>query len=134
MKSDVKEAWLEALRSGEYEQGTGKLQSREGEFCCLGVLCDLAVKAGVIPPPEADEESGSYHYGEDAAFALPPEEVLAWAGLEQPSPEVAVEGTDGRWTYELVTLNDNDGYTFAEIATVVEAQPEGWGGAVEVVP
>ena len=134
MKSDVKEAWLEALRSGEYEQGRGVLQNSEGKFCCLGVLCDLAVKAGVIPPPETDEDPGVYHYGKDRDFALPPNEVLAWAGLEQASPGVTVEGTGDGWPNELISLNDDEDYTFAEIAAVIEAQPEGWDGTVEVTP
>ena len=29
--------WLEALRSGEYEQGKGFLKTEDG-YCCLGVL------------------------------------------------------------------------------------------------
>jgi len=33
--------WVKALRSGEYKQGQSYLRSRDGKFCCLGVLCDL---------------------------------------------------------------------------------------------
>lgn len=36
------DAWVTALRSGEYAQGSGQLKSDRGEFCCLGVLCDVA--------------------------------------------------------------------------------------------
>lgn len=32
--------WIEALRSGEYAQTTGRLQDFEG-YCCLGVACEL---------------------------------------------------------------------------------------------
>ena len=32
--------WVEALRSGKYKQGKGYL-SRGGEYCCLGVACDI---------------------------------------------------------------------------------------------
>ena len=40
MDADLKAKWLEALRSGKYEQTQGTL--RDGDaFCCLGVLCDL---------------------------------------------------------------------------------------------
>lgn len=34
--------WVEALRSGKYEQGAGALRrtdSGEARYCCLGVLC-----------------------------------------------------------------------------------------------
>lgn len=33
--------WLENLRSGEFQQGTAKLNNN-GKYCCLGVLCETA--------------------------------------------------------------------------------------------
>jgi len=49
----VKQLWLEALRSGDYVQGRGQLahidaSGRRVSHCCLGVLCELAVKDGVV--------------------------------------------------------------------------------------
>ena len=41
MRADLKAKWVAALRSGKYEQGTGWL-NRNGKFCCLGVLCEVA--------------------------------------------------------------------------------------------
>jgi hypothetical protein len=38
-REDIKR-WIRALRSGDYKQGAGRLQSTKG-FCCLGVACDL---------------------------------------------------------------------------------------------
>ena len=38
---ELKAKWLAALRSDEYKQGKYCLNI-EGEFCCLGVLCDIA--------------------------------------------------------------------------------------------
>jgi len=46
LKPEIKEIWCNALESGEYPQSKGSLYSSQG-FCCLGVLGDLAVKAGV---------------------------------------------------------------------------------------
>jgi hypothetical protein len=38
--AQIKQKWIEALRSGNYEQTTGSL--REGNrYCCLGVLCAI---------------------------------------------------------------------------------------------
>lgn len=40
----VKEVWCEALRSGEFRQGSGCLKHRRNnrtEYCCLGVLCTI---------------------------------------------------------------------------------------------
>lgn len=55
--------WVKALRSGEYKQGYGYLHYKRGgkdKFCCLGVLCDLAVKNGVIEPPVKSEYSKAF--------------------------------------------------------------------------
>ena len=42
---DVKDAWVAALRSGEYAQGTETLrhplEENYTEYCCLGVLADV---------------------------------------------------------------------------------------------
>lgn len=35
---DIKAKWLEALRSGKYKQGTGRLFRPGDTYCCLGVL------------------------------------------------------------------------------------------------
>lgn len=35
------ERWVEALRSGEYEQGQGHLVNEYNEYCCLGVFAHL---------------------------------------------------------------------------------------------
>lgn len=40
----IKDRWVQALRSGEYEQGTGYLCEIDGgvvKYCCLGVLNEL---------------------------------------------------------------------------------------------
>lgn len=41
MKKELKQKWVEALRSGKYEQGKGVLRTFTDRFCCLGVLCDV---------------------------------------------------------------------------------------------
>jgi hypothetical protein len=40
MSIEVRDRWVAALRSGEYEQGTGEFEHK-GRYCCLGVLCDV---------------------------------------------------------------------------------------------
>lgn len=42
MRAELKKEWLEALRSGKYKQGESRLRTKEGGYCCLGVLCDVA--------------------------------------------------------------------------------------------
>lgn len=47
MDSELKVKWIEALRSGKYEQGSLQLGTPGDEwkpqpsFCCLGVLCEV---------------------------------------------------------------------------------------------
>jgi hypothetical protein len=36
----AKKKWVDALRSGKYNQGRGRLR-HDDEYCCLGVFCDL---------------------------------------------------------------------------------------------
>lgn len=40
MNNEIKEKWVKALRSGEYQQGFGYLQ-KEGHYCVIGVLCAI---------------------------------------------------------------------------------------------
>lgn len=130
MKQEIKERWVEALRSGKYEQGTGSLTTGSGRYCCLGVLCDLAVADGAIKPPtlvEGVEGLGDVMaYGPKAQTEHLPRVVQRWAGLDQDSPEV--HDPDGDCWQELVELNDNVGLNFHEIADLIEAQDRDWEG------
>jgi hypothetical protein len=40
MDKELKEKWVEALRSGRYVQGEVHFE-RGDKFCCLGVLCEV---------------------------------------------------------------------------------------------
>lgn len=42
MDADVKTKWIEALRSGKYQQCRLSLHDTlNDQYCCLGVLCDI---------------------------------------------------------------------------------------------
>lgn len=45
MNFKLKDKWVTALRSGKYEQGSGRLRNGD-KFCCLGVLCDVIDPTG----------------------------------------------------------------------------------------
>lgn len=129
MNREIKQRWVEALRSGEFEQGTHRLRNRDNTYCCLGVLCELAVESGVIPPaieaPHHDGSEQSAAYFSGTAIDLPPE-VLEWAGLEASSWAVRTvyfSVTDPRTGWGEIRsaedLNDDLQLTFKEIATHV---------------
>ncbi len=49
MKKALAMKWVEALRSGKYQQGRQYL-NKDGKFCCLGVLCEIeGLRAEVSP-------------------------------------------------------------------------------------
>lgn len=115
MNRAIKERWIAALRGGDYRQGHGVLRSSGNEYCCLGVLCELAVQEGVIPEPQPwSHDPERYVYGEDTV--LPPAEVTDWAELGSANP-----GVDGEY---LTTYNDGEddlpAESFSQIADRIE--------------
>ncbi|SRR6266496_2435950 len=130
MKQDVKELWVNALRSGEYEQARRKL-SVDGKYCCLGVLCDLASKNGVPldveernyldPNAPTVEEANKTLKAFDGESTVLPSSVIGWARLsdEEYNPQVLKEYYDGSEELCLAALNDT-GFTFDQIADIIE--------------
>jgi hypothetical protein len=86
----IKAQWVAALRSGEYMQGKYALctVSPDGyvKHCCLGVLTELAVKAG-LPIEKGFTSQGTAYNGEVLTLL---HDVRAWAwGLGPRSPHDA---------------------------------------------
>lgn len=109
---EVKEKWVQALRSGEYDQTTKVLRDNEG-FCCLGVLTDLYLQ-------EHDEDwklmkNGYYAIQLDVRveYEALAERVQEWAGLA--SPNGTIDGGEC-----LAEMNDSGHYSFEDIANVIE--------------
>lgn len=130
MNPEVKALWVTALRSGEYEQGKGLLHEESPgihRYCCLGVLCDLAVAEGKVTTAQGwlnyDLDGAvrtvSYDYGSNRDNGVLPSEVMEWAGLNN-SVGLLDEHID--YHQSLVSLNDAAGYTFNRIADVIEEQ------------
>jgi hypothetical protein len=129
MNPEVKQKWIDALRSGEYEQGSEKLRSVSG-YCCLGVLCDLyAQEHNTEWEFRGYEETNLqpkdyWYFGEQSEFL--PEFVMDWAGVKVNCPEVRVdinELDEEEWFYYegLADLNDS-GYTFNDLSKLIEEQ------------
>lgn len=117
MKAYVKKKWLTALRSGEYTQGRYKLR-HAGNFCCLGVLCNLHAQAH--PEVAKTQNSRQEYLGHTADL---PQDVWEWAGLGGPvGDDVAI----GERVVSLDQLNDGANgvkrHNFAQIADIIEDQ------------
>jgi hypothetical protein len=111
VKPDIKSRWTAALRSGRFKQGTGFLRTNNEKYCCLGVLCQLAVEAGVdvkVTTPEF----GPKRYTYDGRVGLLPTSVQKWAGLDTGGPRAGVES--------LTNLNDF-GVDFGRIAELIDS-------------
>jgi hypothetical protein len=111
MNPQIKQKWVDALRSGEYQQTRNYLRTDNG-FCCLGVLCDLYGKENNV---EWDlvNDGGNYEFQDEESHL--PSSVRKWAGIADGGP--LGNGQIGT----LVTLNDS-GTIFNEIADLIEEQ------------
>jgi len=112
MNPQIKQKWVSALRSGEYQQGQYCLRTDNG-FCCLGVLCDLYGKENNVEWEPSTHYKNAYAF-QDMATILPLS-VMEWVGVGEGNPPV----NGGPFT--LGELNDK-GFTFNEIADVIEKQ------------
>lgn len=104
MDAALKQKWIDALRSGKYKQGIGDLRvALHGhyEFCCLGVLADVAGadwRNGMLGACEVGAK--------DEAYLSPDVETLVGISYETQKT--------------LAQMNDSD-VGFGEIADYIEA-------------
>lgn len=127
MDATIKAEWIKALRSGEFQQGSGKLVgvSVQGglSFCCLGVLCEISP---VVERFYVNDSNGLILRYKDVkdpditeGFLLT-EGVMTWAALESFGGGVIIEGRNGE-EWSLTSMNDeNPRLTFDQIADVID--------------
>lgn len=100
MNAEFKAKWVEALRSGKYRQTQQALREKNA-YCCLGVACDIS-GFGVW-----DDDRFLHEEGNNTGYL--PTGLRERMGLEQLQES------------SLITMNDDEGKTFAEIADYIEA-------------
>ena len=113
MDKRVKEMWVKALRSGEYEQTQERLCNKNG-YCCLGVLCDLHAK-------ETGQAWDSYPEGYEyvGESGVLPDVVAVWAGLGDED-WMKEDSNDPKVNGVCLSKRNDDGMGFAEIADLIE--------------
>ena len=121
--------WMDALRSGKYEQGKGALR-RDGKFCCLGVLCDVYRKEtgdGMWVDGYGNGNSfntGYFNTGYGGHFvAFPPLEVYNWLGIDYI--DIGNIQDPLRRSIDPIEANDTFGWTFDQIADALERRYAG---------
>jgi hypothetical protein len=116
MNKKIARLWADALRSGKYEQGKSALARKEEDktsYCCLGVLCELAIENGI-----KIEKSifGECDYGElvgyNSSTATLPPVVKEWA-FENTNNFALIQD-------DFISYNDTKGLTFDQIADIIE--------------
>ena len=108
IRDQLRRAWLEALRSGEFDQGEGVLAyigPKGTSYCCLGVACEVAIKHGVEIKKTVDD-AGCILYN-DYPSCLP-NDIAALLGINYDDQD------------ELMELNDHEDYDFYQIADHLE--------------
>lgn len=122
---------VDALRSDTFIQGRNALEREadDGTFhnCCLGVACRVAIADGLnLEIRKADNASNQKLTTFDHSRGFMPMKVVNWLGLVETrneaewvtNPLLFIDDSIG-WVTAAV-LNDDMGYSFAQIADAFE--------------
>lgn len=125
MNVTIKSEWVKALRSGNYSQCSNALKDDRGCFCALGVLCDLAVKAGIASWQPSTDSDKYIVVSADGDMPQPGEHLLPqfvqrWAGIKDCDPTMYIEDTIAPYTVS--ELNDRLHWDFSDIAEQIDLQ------------
>lgn len=114
MDEKMKKKWTNALRSGEYRQGRQALKTRDGAFCCLGVLCDIIPDNKCDDKWKDDPRYFGYLFRHETA-----EKDFVSSSTYLPSTIADAYDVNIQNAYELAKMNDN-GSSFEEIADWID--------------
>lgn len=120
--------WTSMLTSGDYKKTTGALhkvgkKTNKHSYCCLGVLCELAVKEGVLPKKYVSSPStfdGEIEYAGNSGEL--PDKVRQWAGLRD---SLGAYTAKNNISTSLASVNDSGKKSFTEIAALIASRPKG---------
>lgn len=118
MNKEIKEDWLEALRSGDYEKGIGSL-NENNKLCCLGVLCEvMKVDSIVVNGPHGTQwKLYRRSYVARGHKCYLPDEVALEAGIRNNPIEYKHRKHSA--LHHLIEINDSN-ETFDEVITFIE--------------
>lgn len=106
LPKEFAEKWIEALRSGDYKKGRGRLYNEsKNNYCCLGVACSIL---GI-----ENELLKEYSVTSDI--------FIRDLELKKVFPE---ELTDSNLMGELIVLNDIEMYSFDKISKWIKRNVE----------
>lgn len=129
MNARVKKLWIKELRDTKnpWVQGSGMLMSKRDEACCLGVLCDIAVRDGAVEPwvqgdihRDGTSEWGIRDTDGTIRHGYLPDNVRDWARLRQANPIIPSLSSGSGTVDSLGMANDVLKLPFPEIADLIE--------------
>ena len=108
-KTEIKAKWLHELRHGGHKQACGTLKGTNPDgsvaYCCLGVLEEQVLGHKLNAVTLDLEDVGSLNYqGPESVYLYLKEVVIG----------------DPHLTNDYMTKNDDNGWTFPEIADYIE--------------
>ena len=109
MKPELKAKWVAALRSGEYTQARETLCDEGDAFCCLGVLLSISDKGYWNGPLYEFERE----YDDDG------DPIVCDGDLGRFGRRMF--GISDTAEASLITMNDDQNKSFAEIADYIES-------------
>lgn len=110
--------WTDALLSGDFNQGGGFLKTMQGDYCCLGVGCEV-LGGKFIMPTEFNEDHYSDNYDIKTDFDvlnddMPVDMIKKFDELQGYSDKLIVE-----WCNSLANANDGGDHNFERIAAKI---------------
>lgn len=109
MRPLAKKAWVEALRSGEYQQGRARLCTSDGAMCCLGVLVDVTQDGWWEQHEPGAPGHGSWWFrsarqaqGSWSCDLSLPESLLKKLGMDHADQNLLVGMNDGGSTFTTI--------------------------------
>jgi len=117
-QAEHRKQWVAALRSGKYQQGEKRLRTGD-KFCCLGVACDVSGLGQWVEAIEYDDDGNVvenvqvYSTGSIIASHRFNGVLTDWYGVR--GADVYFDGE-----YELLTVANDNGYSFEKIAELIE--------------
>lgn len=127
-----KKLWVDALNSGEFQQGQKALNNNDG-MCCLGVACEVYRReTGIGQWKDYDDGDGrkifdtglgkkDYFDHNDMSWSSMPDHVAEWYGLDNEDDLITdIPGPYGGTNAHVIWLNDKLDYNFKQIAEAID--------------
>lgn len=113
-REEIIEKWCQALESGQYQKGVGKLKDEDGNYCCLGVLCEILE---LESEPFYDEFL--FHYGKESDSEILPSSLARDLSINNCGGFRECVEYQGLSYISLTDLNDQSDITFPEMAQII---------------